>query len=438
MNLVLLSTVLVAGGPAYSDVAPLLKRKCCACHRKGLSAPMALDSYAEASAWAEPIREAVEAKRMPPWHADPSIGRWGNDRSLSLEERGLLLAWLDAGCPEGRQVTSRSKEAPTAWRIKPDLVVPMEVQQSLPPAGTIPYRRVVGSVTFTEDVWVSAIEVRPGNRKAVHHILAFAAHPGGGLFVDRAFLAAFLPGDDPVIFPPGHAKRIPARTPILFQAHYVATGKPETDRSEIGFTLASGPVTKEVRSLAVENENFTILPGETDCRIEASAALHGGGELLSLTPHMHLRGRSFRCKAVKPGGRPIDLVSVPAYDFAWQETYRFAEPLQLPAGSRIECVAHYDNSAENKSNPDPSATVRRGEGTADEMMIAFVDYSLPLGAPVVNRSTETVPVRPLVSPSALPLTGEAASSWWPAVVGFSLLGLAVAMALRRRRVSSNP
>jgi hypothetical protein len=415
---------LALAAPTYRDVAPVLARKCCGCHHPGAAAPMALGSYTEAAAWSETVREAVTGRRMPPWGADPAFGRWANDRSLSAAERELLLAWIAGGCREGDPIRGESPPPTGGWRIKPDVVLTMPRDEVIPAAGSIPYRFVEVPSAFEDDVWVQAAEVRPGNRKAVHHVLVFAPLQGNVIAIDNGILASYLPGDDPLVLPPGYAKRIPGGMPLTFQLHYTATGRPETDRTSIGLVFAKKPPAREVRTLSVENQAIGIPPGAPNYEIAASREVDEPAELLCLTPHMHLRGKDFSYAVARPGEKAEMLLSVPRYDFNWQIGYRFREPVVLPAGSRIECVAHYDNSAANPNNPDPSARVGRGEMTDEEMMLGLVDIATP-------RKVREAPVPPA------PPTGEPPVDRDSVVAicrfGGGLLCGAVAVGLLRRR-----
>jgi hypothetical protein len=374
---------------------------------------MALDSYEEVVSWSDSILQAVESRRMPPWHADPSYGQWANDRSLSANERDTLLGWLRADCPGGRTVARQPAGDGRGWRIRPDVVLQLPQDEEIPASGRVPYRFVKVATGFTEDVWVRAAEVKPDNRKVAHHILVFAPLHGDGPSIDNGVLASYLPGDEPMELPEGYAKRVRAGVPLIFQIHYTPTGKPERDRSSIGLVLAGGPPVREVRTLNVENLNFEIPAGAPNHRVETFRRLEWPAELLSCTPHMHLRGKDFVYRAAYPGGETETLLSVPAYDFNWQTTYRLAHPLELPARSVIQCEAHYDNSAANPVNPDPSLPVRRGELTEDEMMLGFVEYAIPYVAP---------PARP----------------WWRfgsrALAAGGILACALAAVLLRRRL----
>lgn len=374
----LLLAWLVLAAPTYPQVAPILNRKCCGCHRPGLAAPMPLGTYAEVTTWSESIREAVESRRMPPWGADPRHGRWSNDRSLSADERSALLAWIEAGCPEGEPIRIAAAAA-TGWRIKPDVIFTMPEEVSVPANGQIPYQFAKVPTGFTEDVWVQAAEIRPGS-KAVHHILILA-HPVDQVYsVEFDMLASYLPGDDPLELPPGYAKRLPAGAPLIFQIHYSPTGKPEKDRSSIGLVLAKEPPRREVRTANVELASFLIPAGAANHELKCTRTFNLDAELLSFTPHMHLRGKDFKYDIAHPDGKTETLLSVPKYDFNWQTTYRLDRPIAIAAGSRLDCTAHYDNSAANPHNPDPTQPVFPGPQTTEEMLIGFADYSVPRGA----------------------------------------------------------
>lgn len=397
LNALLLAPFVLAA-PTYPEVAPILRRKCCGCHQPGQAGPMALGSYADAAARADSIREAVDDRRMPPWGADPRYGTWRNDRSLSDRERSDLLAWIDAGCPEGMPVKNAAPVATPGWRVKPDVVLQLPQEEHIPATGEIDYRYIKVPTGFDHDVWVRAAEVRPGNRKVVHHALIFATRDGEDISVINGLLASFLPGDDPLELPPGYAKRIPAGVSLVFQMHYTTTGKPETDRSSIGLVLASEPPEHEVRSVNIEQTVFEIPPGAPNYPLRATVKFSGNAELLSLTPHMHLRGKDFEVVLTNPDGKGETLLAVPRYDFNWQISYRFARPFAVPAGSRVGCTAHFDNSAGNPANPDPNQMVVRGHQTGQEMMIGFVDYAVPRDAPSVFEQGSAAPALLLSAP----------------------------------------
>lgn len=364
-------------------VAPILQKHCQECHRPNQIGPMSLLTYEDAAGWAPMICEVVESRRMPPWHADPAHGKFSNDRRLTDLERKLLVSWADQGCPPGDLAKApKNPDYPEGWRIgKPDLILEMkdayEVPAKAPPWG-IPYQYFIVENNFPEDRWVQAVEAKPGNKGVVHHIIAYVRERGKGRDrtdgIGDGMLVAFAPGDLPGIFEPGLAKKIPKGAVIYFQMHYTPNGVAGSDRSAIGIKFAKEPPKHEVKTRSVQNTRFAIPPGAANHVVEASNVFKKDAVLLSFSPHMHLRGKSFEYRVVFPDGNRETLLSVPKYDFNWQTHYKLAQPLKLPAGTRIECTAAFDNSADNPNNPNPKTEVRWGDQTWEEMMIGFLDY----------------------------------------------------------------
>jgi hypothetical protein len=364
----------------YADqIAPILHARCASCHRPGQVAPFALLTYQHARRWATSIAEVVTDGRMPPWFADPRHGRFANDRSLTPRERALLLSWVERGAPPGD--LSRAPRPPQLaqdWSIgTPDVVFELPEPFPVPAEGTVPIQRIRVATHLDEDLYVQAAEIRPGDRAVVHHVCVFVEdrRKGSGA-VDRNqnLLVAYTPGDVPAAYPPGIAKKIPRGADLLFEVHYTTVGKPRFDRSSLGLVLSPEPPRHLAATKGIPNHKLRIPPGDPDHVVRAGWKTKREIRLLGLSPHMHLRGKSFRYTAFYPDGRTEVLLSVPRYDFNWQGTYRLAEPKSLPAGTRIECEAHYDNSAGNPANPDPTQTVLWGEQSSDEMLIGFVDY----------------------------------------------------------------
>ncbi len=368
------------GRVTYSaEIAPIVQNKCQACHRGGQAGPFSLLTYTQARRRASMIREVVDERWMPPWHADPRYGRFANDRSLSPRERSAMLAWIDQGAPEGDpRDLPPPRSFPEGWTIgTPDAVLEMEEVYTVQAEGTLPYQHFTVRSGFTEDRWVQAAEVRPGDRSVVHHILVRITpqlKSGGEADASEPYFAIYLVGDIPSVFPPGTARKVPAGADFYFEVHYTPIGLARPDRSAIGLIFAKTPPVHQVISKGIKNDRFNISPGAKNHPVESKFIFAHDSHLLSLTPHMHLRGKDFRYTAVYPGGRTETLLFVPSYNFAWQSVYRLDEPKPMPRGTRIECVAHYDNSADNPANPDPSKTVHWGEQTGDEMMVGYIDY----------------------------------------------------------------
>ncbi len=367
------------------DVAPIFYQHCAECHRPGQIAPMSLITYQEARPWAKAIREKVLDRSMPPWLAAPGFGHFENERRLSQKEIDTLAAWVAAGAPKGDD-----KDLPPApkleegWTLgRPDLVISLEEEVSVPAEGVVPYKYFTVPTNFTEDKWVQASEIHPGNRAVVHHIIVFIQEPGSGAVGEesregRNFnkLSGFAPGEQPKVYPPGTAKLIKAGSSLRFQMHYTPNGRPARDRSYVGLFFAKGPVQRKALTGTATNNKFVIPPGDDHYEVRSTWTAKEDVRIVDLMPHMHYRGKDFTYTAVYPDGRSEVILQVPKYDFNWQLLYRFKEPLLLPKGSRLDCLAHFDNSSRNKYNPDPTKEVRWGPQTWEEMMIGWFDYTL--------------------------------------------------------------
>ncbi len=411
------------------DVAPIFNAKCAECHRPGETAPFSTLTYKETRPWAKSIKEKVVSREMPPWHADPHFGQWANDRRLSEAEIKTIVAWVDGGAVEGN-----AKDLPPApklaegWNIPtPDVVLKMEDEYVVEASGPDEYQYFEIPTNFTEDKYIQMAEARPGNRKVVHHIIAFVVPPGqptltkvnkemrakaiemslmgtpwyrDGLLIRTKkdtpvydngadmpaklrgfndvddFLSAYAPGHNPDVWEPGTAKKIPAGATIRFQVHYSkVAGAEQKDRSMIGLIFAKEKPTKVLATRAIANMFFKI-PAQTDKhKVTAEWTAWLDTTLYTLMPHMHYRGAAMEYKVQYPDGKSEVLLNVPNYSFAWQSGYIFKTPKLLPKGSKVTVTAHFDNSAKNKFNPDPSKEVRYGEPTYDEMMIGFMDYA---------------------------------------------------------------
>ncbi|MGA7412445.1 MAG: thiol-disulfide isomerase [Bryobacteraceae bacterium] len=392
--------VLAATGtiPTYNrDVAPILQNNCEGCHRAGEAAPMSLTSYKEVRPFAAAIKEAVTLRKMPPWFADPHYGKFSNDRSLSQHDIDTLVAWAKNGAPEGdAKDLPKPKEFVEGWNIgKPDLILEMPAAFTVPATGTVDYQYILIPGHFEKDTWVQMAEVRPDSRAVVHHIIAFVREPGskwlasikpGVPYVptkeesdmsDAQFLVGFAPGTPPAVLPEGRAKLIPAGSDIIFQVHYTTNGKPATDKSRIGLMLAKAPVTERVLTLAATNDDFAIPPGHANYEVESEFEFGAEAKIVDLFPHMHLRGKDFKFTAVYPTGEAEELLSVPNYSFSWQLDYHPVTDITAPKGTKLKCVAHFDNSANNPYNPDPSKEVKWGDQSWDEMMIGFFNVAFP-------------------------------------------------------------
>jgi peroxiredoxin len=379
----------------YSNqIARLIQNRCLECHREGQIAPFALTDYEEVAGWGDMIAEVVREQRMPPWHANPAYGKFSNEKRLTVEEKQLIDTWVKNGCPEGnRAELPPPRPFYESWFMPrpPDQVVFMtEEPVDVKAEGVEPYRNYTVDPGFTEEKWVKLSECMPGNRAVVHHIIVFIKPPdrqGEKFAGDQAdgrglsFLAGFAPGTRPLLSPPGWAMRIPAGSRLVFQMHYTPIGIPQKDRSSVGMIFVDRKdVTHQMLTTNVQYHNLAIPPGDANYTVEASKPFRYDVTLLSMYPHMHMRGKSFRYELIGPGpeGKHEILLDVPRFDFNWQNSYILAEPRAVPAKSVLHCTAVFDNSRDNLANPDPTKEVHWGPQTWDEMMIGWHVIGMPV------------------------------------------------------------
>jgi hypothetical protein len=343
---------------------------------------MSLVTYKETRPWAKAIREKVLNRQMPPWHADSQHGRWANDRRMTQKEIDTIVAWIDSGAKEGNaKDLPPAPQLSTGWQIgEPDQIFYMPTEYTVPAEGAVSYQHFMVPTDFKEDRYIQAMEARAGNLAVVHHIVIYVREPGRKrsqkLDLGEGLLGALSPGQTPFIAQPGMAKLIKAGSQLVFQMHYTPNGKEAKDRSYVGLIFAKKPVDKVITTTAAFDMRFVIPPGASNHELKASYEFEQDSHVVSLMPHMHLRGKDITYRAVYPDGKSETLLSIPRYSFNWQVYYYPARPLAMPKGTRIEVTAHYDNSAKNPMNPDPTKEVRFGEQTWDEMMNAFIDYTV--------------------------------------------------------------
>jgi len=379
------------------DIAPIFYKNCASCHRNGEIAPMSLLTYKEVRPWARAIREKVITKEMPPWHPDGRYGSWENDRRLTQKDVDAIVKWIDSGAPEGD-----SKDLPptpkfqSGWQIgEPDQIFYMPAEFTVPAQGAVPYQYFSVPTNFKEDRYVEALEARAGNLSVVHHIVMYVRDPrqrrGAGpndkFNIGDGILGALSPGMTPFIAKPGQAKLLPAGCQLIFQRHYTPSGQEARDRSMVGLVFAKKPVEKVVTTKAAFDVGFTIPAGARDYEVSGEYEFEQDSHIVSLMPHMHLRGKDITYTAYYPDGRSDILLSVPKYDFNWQVYYYPRVPIACPKGTRIRAVAHFDNSTSNKLNPDPTRAVRFGEQTWDEMMNGFFDFTVDAQNRAVRASS---------------------------------------------------
>ena len=389
------------------DVAPIIFKNCASCHRPNQVAPMSFLSYKDVRPWAKSIREMVVERRMPPWFADPHYGDFANDRRLSQKEIDTISAWVASGAPEGnpKDLPSVPTFAEEGWSIgKPDVVLSMTEEFSVPSDGVVDYKYFIVPTNFTEDKYVQFAEIRRGNPGLVHHVIVSvrepnqenltagqvrsgqerlnpengAAREGGGQANRNSdgMLVGWAPGMSPLMLRPGVAKLVKKGSVLVFQMHYTTNGQPGKDRTGVGLIFAKGPVEKRFITTGASARNLLIPAGEPNSESRSSFTFQQDSHIWGFMPHMHLRGKDFEYKLVLPDGTSRVVLNVPRYDFNWQLNYWLKEPLAAPKGSRLECVAHHDNSVGNKYNPDATKEVRWGPQTWEEMMIGWFDYTI--------------------------------------------------------------
>ena len=360
------------------DVAAVLNKRCVSCHRDGEIAPFALTDYDAAAGWSEMIAEVVREDRMPPWHAAPTDGvadagpgqpaaflpgvSYSNDRRLPAKEKDLLVRWA-AAAPRGTGDAPQPPAKPVeGWRLprKPDVVLPIaDAPVAVPAEGAVRYRYFKIDPEFTEDKWVAASEILPGNRAVVHHVLVFARPAGqrdAGGEGGAGFLAAYVPGLGSAVYPPGMAKRVPAGSELRLPGPLHAERQPAGRLSKLGLVFADpASVTREIETRAVVGHRLDIQPNAADQRFAAHGRIaDDGAELFGLNPHMHLRGQAFRYTLASADGAEGVLLDVPEYDFNWQTATPSRSRCRCRRGDVIACEAWFDNTADNPANPDPS------------------------------------------------------------------------------------
>jgi acetyl esterase/lipase len=362
------------------DVAVVLQRRCQNCHRPDEAAPFSLLTYDDAAKHGRMIKEVTAQRRMPPWGADARYGHFNNDRRMTRDEIDTLTAWVDEGMPRG---DDRDLPRPMTWpkgwaHGQPNVVFSMPQEFEVPADGVLPYQNYVVSTNFTEDRWVRVAECRPGARGVVHHIVVYILKPGQqqpeAIDGTLSVLAAWAPGDLGLVCPPDTALRVPKGAQLIFELHYTPNGTVTKDRSAVGVTFAKEPPKYELFTNIFANDSIQMGPNDPHYRAEATWRLRADARILSFLPHMHWRGQNYHYEVVYPGGKREPLLSVPRWDFNWQNVYQLQEPLKLPKGARLHAVAHWDNSRNNPLNPDPTKSVRWGLQTWDEMMVGWVAY----------------------------------------------------------------
>jgi hypothetical protein len=423
-------------GPAAptfnKDVLPILQKNCQACHRDGAIAPMSLVTYEETRPYARAMARAVRTRTMPPWFADPAVGHFKNAKILIDADIATIADWAENGALEG---DVKDKPAPVdfgeGWTIgKPDVIVTMPKDIDVPATGAIEQSNVLVRAHFAKDMWVKAAEVKPGNPRVVHHMKAWVRPPDSPWMKDapegemydpprgavgfdgtapapialsatgyrpsQDILAKYNPGVEGQAFTTGSAaKFIAAGSDIVFEVHYTASGKPEKDRSSVGLVLADAPPEqRHLTTTAISASRFEIPAGDSNYEIKAETVVTENAKLVWVQPHMHYRGKDYELKVIYPSGEEVTVLRVPHYRFDWQVGYELAQPLDLPKGTKLRTVSHYDNSSANKFNPDPTRNIRFGAQSWDEMNVSFVGILIDAKANPARTFGGTRPLAP--------------------------------------------
>lgn len=393
--------------PTFSkDIAPIFQRSCQTCHRPGEGTPFSMTSYETLRPWAASIKRAVATKQMPPWFEDGTTKKFENHRALAKADIDKIVEWVDAGAPKGDpKDLPEPRTFVEGWSIpKPDLVFQLPKPFPIPARGIMDYQLAIIPTGLTKDTWIQYVEAAPTDRSVVHHVVAYVRPPGSSYYrhmplntfftakeaknlapeeskeaqakaaeekVPNDWLVGYAPGQTPDMYKDGQAKLIPAGSDIVLEVHYMPSGTATSDQTRLGLVFAKGPVTQRAMTLSADNSSFKIPPHHANYPVESSYTAPEDMILVGMHPHMHLRGKSAQYRIVFPDGQRDTLLNVPNFTWRWQLWYDLAEPIAMPKGTKIECTEHFDNSAGNRENPDPTQTIGWGQQTTDEMMVCM-------------------------------------------------------------------
>ncbi|MEZ6196220.1 MAG: redoxin domain-containing protein [Planctomycetota bacterium] len=369
----------------HRDIEPILQRACQICHRPGENAPFDLVDYDDVAGRRTMVKRVLRAGSMPPWYADPKVGGpWANDLRMSAADKERLLAWLEADCPRGDPADAPPPLPVTkGWKIgEPDLLLRVPEAVEVPPEGWYNYRYVLVDTGLEEDRWISSLEVRATEPSAVHHILVFEHRPEMeawttlelGFLALRGFFGIYVPGCEPIQYPSDRGKLLRKGTKLLLQIHYAGNGRTVTDRPEIGIRFRDDAPRFALRCDAAYSVDINLAPGAKDVAVSGDYVFDRPARLFGFMPHMHARGVRFEMTLILPDGRLQRVLSIPEFDFNWQQAYRLVTPIDVPKGTVVRATGVYDNSSANPANPDPEAWVSFGLATEDEMLIGYFEW----------------------------------------------------------------
>ncbi len=361
------------------EVAPILEKNCVSCHSPGNIGSWSMNGHRKIKSMAAMIEEVILSRRMPPWDADPAVGKFRNDTSLKVADAQTLLRWVHQGAPRGEgddPLAQARPQAPAEWPLgQPDIVLRLPKPQQIPATGVLAYRHIEVPAGNPTEAWVGAVWVRPGNLKVVHHVLARIKGGPKDHLGDNAMFVGWAPGAILGPFPANSGKLLPANAKFDIEMHYTTNGTPQTDQTEIGLYLLKEKPALRYESVPVINTSFEIRPGDPSAAVQAMYGFKQAATLHSVTPHMHLRGRTMKFETLYPEGRREVIASLPRYDFNWQLTYQLAQPKKIPAGTWAVLSGTFDNSSRNPANPDPKKTVRWGDQSFDEMFLGWYNVT---------------------------------------------------------------
>ena len=364
-------------------IAPMLNDNCVSCHREGGIGPWAMSDYNMVRGFSLMIREVVRTQRMPPWHADPHVGEFSNDRSLSDDEIRTLVHWVEAGAPrgEGADLLAENSQSWPIWAMgEPDVIIDIP-PEDVPASGVVDYKYKMVTNPLDKDVWVKAAEIIPGDRSVLHHVItSFGELETEGRRAGRlkrgtgGGLGGYVPGAEGKPFPDDTGILLPAGATIEFQMHYTPAGLATTDASRMGLYLYEEPPEHKLDSMVLLNPRILIPAGAPNHSEVMVRTFDQDVLVYSLLPHAHYRGKASEFVAHLPDGTQETLLSVPRYDFNWQTNYDLKEPRFLPAGTKMVHRTWWDNSARNPANPDATRDVPWGQQSWDEMLFGSVRY----------------------------------------------------------------
>jgi len=372
------------------DIAPLVFASCTQCHRPGEAGPFSLLSYRDVSKRARNLLSVMEDRIMPPWHPAKGYGQFKNELRLTDEQIATFRAWVQAGTPEGPPESLPAlPEFADGWQLgTPDLIVTTSSAYPVPAGGRDIYRNFSLPLDLPEDKWLTAIEVRPGDREVLHHVLVFLdenqkarasdGRDGKPGFRGRSdgrsqMVAGWAVGCQPEHLPEGLAVKLPKGSDLVLQSHLHPSGRATEEQTTIGLYFAKQPPKRSLLSIQLPPffgflAKLDVPAGEADYVLQDSFELPCDVDAVTIGGHAHLLCRSLRMRAVLPNGDEVPLLHIPEWDFDWQNRYSFAEPVRLPKGAVVHAELHYDNSAQNPNNPNvPPQRVKWGRETSDEM-----------------------------------------------------------------------